>query len=346
MLQPGAQEWFYREIQRAFREGVSPDVLLSVLSRYLLVALSVIAAFLLWRHGALLLFHLRRIKNGRLRAEMRNRIGVFLRDRNVPIGIYLVGAHTRQFVGTGVLLGLDNRGLTLRLTSDVPVTLRRILRGRRIICFFKPLRVGGKRVNSFSTYVRGSQAEEGLIRTLEAYSPDAFTTIPRRRHVRLRIRRSGAVRLKLWTEDKKHRLQVAPPDYESAEEGADVGGWKPTAEALDISPGGMKIQLRPQRNSPSLRVGEEVVLELQVLDPARKVFHVFLLLAGVRNIMRPGGGLVAVGVQFRALGERVASRSTTWRAVGDEGVEPLKELLERMRAPRSAPSGGPGEPAS
>jgi hypothetical protein len=79
-----------------------------------------------------------------------------------------------------------------------------------------------------------------------------------------------------------------------------------------------------------LRISDEVILELQILEPSRKIFHSFLLLAVVRNIIRPGGGFIAAGVQFRALGERIASRSVTWHPVGYE-VEPLQNLLDSMR---------------
>lgn len=335
MIEPVMQEWFYREIQRAFREGVSYDVLLGILSRFLAVALLIIAIFAVWRHWVLISFHLRRIWNSRRQAGIRNKIAGFLHQRRIVIGVYLVGVKTRQFLGTAVLTRFKGGRLVLQMTSDVPATLKRVLPGRRIICFAKPFRVGGKRVNSFSTYVLDSKVADGQIRTIQAYVPDEFTAIPRRRHVRLRIRRSGGIRIKLWGEGKKSRFLLTAPDFETREDVGETMSWKAMVEPLDISPAGMKIQVRPQRGSPALRVLEDVMLELQILDPAQKVFQSFLLNATVRNIKRPGGGLMEVGLEFRALGERVASRSVTWSLIGED-VEPLHALLESMRGPKRA----------
>jgi hypothetical protein len=330
MQQPWIQEWFFREIQRAFRDGVSPDVLFSILSKYVVISCVIVASFAVWRNWKLLRFHFRRLANSYFHAEVRGKIAEYLQERRVVIGVYLVGPRSRQYLGTALLTRFEGGNLILRMTSDVPSSLRRVLQGRMIICFVKPFRVSGRRVNSFSTYVRSAESAEGLVRTIRAFVPDDFTAIPRRRHVRLRIRRSGGVRIKVWSEEKKSRILVTAPDFETLGEGDENTAWKASAHPLDISPGGMKIQLRPQRGSPTLRISDEVILELQILEPSRKIFHSFLLLAVVRNIIRPGGGFIAAGVQFRALGERIASRSVTWHPVGYE-VEPLQNLLDSMR---------------
>jgi hypothetical protein len=333
---PLAQEWFFREIQRAFREGVSQEVLLRVLSRYAVIGSLIIAGFALWRYREVLSFHLLRIWNSWRHGKIRKRIAAHLIGNKLEVGLYLAGGRTRQYLGTGVITAFGSGSVNIYITSEMPASLRRMLPRRKIYCFFRPFRAAGKRVNSFSTYIQRVVLAEGRVRAIRAYVPDDFTSVPRRKHVRLRIRNSKAVRVKLWSENKKSRFWVTAPDFETMDD-AETASWKATARVLDISPGGIKVQIRPQRTSPGFRVSEEVVLDLLILDKANKSFNSFLLLGVVRNIMRPGGGLVSLGIQFRALGERVASRSVDWQLVGDE-VVPLQQLLERMRVKADAPS--------
>ncbi|SKA95235.1 hypothetical protein SAMN02745704_02652 [Paucidesulfovibrio gracilis DSM 16080] len=336
MQTPIVQEWFFREIQRAFREGVPPDVLFSILAKYLLIGGAIVAGFALWRYREWLLFHVRRLWNSRRYADDRQRIAAHLIGRKFVVGIYFYTRHSRQYLGTGVITGFKGSNLTVYLTSEVAGSMRRTLIGRRVQFFFRPFRAGGKRINSFVSYIRGVRMGDGRIRSLQAFVPDHFAAVPRRKHVRLRIRQNGGVRVKLWCENKKKQFWVTAPDYETPETSTTTPSWKATAIPLDISPGGIKVQIRPQRTSPILRISEEVVLELLILDRANKTFHTFLLLGVVRNVMRPGGGVVMLGIQFRALGERVASRSVDWKLVGNE-VPPLQKILERLRAKPKCP---------
>ncbi|MEF2144319.1 MAG: hypothetical protein V3573_02635 [Desulfovibrionaceae bacterium] len=327
MIEPGVQVDFLKQIQVSFNEGVPSDVIYHVLKNFLYVAMPTVLLFVIIRYYSFLSFFCRRAWDMQRNGARRGKIAHYIQQKELAVGLYLITGKTRQYLGNCRLYRFSRSRMGLSVTSEIPSSLRRVLQGKKVLCITRPFRVGRRRLNSFASYVRRVQVHGGLVRGLVLLTPDEYIFTSRRKRPRLRILREQGVRLRVWNSAKKASFVHVPPDYKSVD--SEDLNWKASAVATDISSGGMKMRLRPQRNSPVFLEQDELVLEVQVFNPADKNYRAFYLLGVVRSSARLKGGLLAVGVQFRAQGERTGNRGVRWHYV-DEEIGPLRVLLKSI----------------
>lgn len=320
-----AQVGFFRDIQRAFGRGVDADVLVAVLVKFVLIAGPLVAVFVVWRNWDRVHFFLLRARNMRKYGPVRARIAKHLKSGNVPLEVFLMKNKVQQFLGRAMVGKAGLKRMQLAFTSDVPNALARVIAGKHIICYCRPFKVGGQRVNSFHSFVIETTPGVSGIKSALIYTPADYVHTIRRSSPRKRLAKPGAVRVRLWGAAKKDKFMVLAPDFETDQKTGNAS-WKAANRVVNISAGGLKLELHPTGRQQLPRINEQVVLELMVLNPAKKSFSQFFMTGAVRNIARPPSGAVYLGIQFTAQGERTGSRSVKWNSVRGD-VPELEKLL-------------------
>jgi hypothetical protein len=321
-----AQVWFFRDIQKAFRKGVDPDLMTAILLKFLFVAIPLITVFVVWRHWERIRFFLVRAWNIRKHDQVRLRIAQHLKQRKMRLEVFLVGKKAQQFLGQVAVVKIGRRRLLLEFLTDVPNALSRVVAHKRIICYGRPFKVAGKRVNSFHTYVIRTAPGVAGIRSMLVYTPAQYVNTPRRTSSRKRLARPGVVRFRLWGQAKREKFIVLAPDFETSEQHNEKTAWKEANRVVNISAGGLKLQVFPRRPGDVPRSSEPVVLDLHVLNPDKTSFSNLLLQGVVRNVARPSSGAVFLGIQFVGRGVRTGSRAVEWQPVRGDLPE-LERLL-------------------
>ncbi|MBU1247572.1 MAG: hypothetical protein KKB70_02645 [Proteobacteria bacterium] len=321
---PVAQVWFFRDIQRAFGKGVDPEVLIEVLLKFVLIAGPLVMIFVVWRYWDKVVFFGTRAYNMKKFKPIRTCIAKHLKKR-VTLEVYVVGAKAQQFIGRATVTKFGKKRLSVGFVTEVPNALSRVITGKRIICYCKPFKVGGKRINSFYTYILRTQPGVAGIKSAIMYTPADYIDTVRRSTARKRLGQAGAVRVKLWGAAKKEKFTVLAPDFETVEQD-DKSSWKAGTKVVNISAGGLKLEVHPKRGMVQPKVNEQVVLEVMILNPSKSTFSKFILIGALRNVARPPSGTVYLGIQFLSLGERTGSRTVKWQTIKDEVPEIAKLL--------------------
>lgn len=326
MQLPMAQIWFFRDIQRAFSKGADTDVIINILTKFVLIALPLIFVFVVIRYRDKVEFFIRRAINMKQHAAIRLRIAQHLKNRRLVLEIYVQKSNTQQFVGRGTVAKIGLKRMSIGFVSEVPNALSRVISGKRVICYCRPFKVGGASVNSFHSYMIKTKPGVSGIKYAIMYTPAEYIHTVRRSTSRKRPGKPGTVKVRLWGAAKKDKFMVLVPDFETDDREVSAETWKAGARVVNISAGGLKLELHPKSGQGQPKVNEHVVLEVMILDPSKKSFTPFVFTGAVRNISRPKSGAVYLGIQFLAIGERTGSRAVTWQAVRDE-VPELKAIL-------------------
>lgn len=326
MRVPVAQVAFFRDIQHAFSKGVDPDVLLAILLKFALIAVPLVTIFVVWRYWDKLYFFSLRAYNMKKHEVVRKRIAQHLASRRVTLEVYVLKSRTQQFVGRATISKIGLKRMSLGFMTDVPNALSRVLLGKRIICYCRPFKVGGSSVNSFHSYIIKTKPGVAGIKSALLHTPAEYVNTVRRCAPRKRPAKPDAVKVRLWGIAKKDKFAVLAPDFETDHGGDTAMSWKAKSTVVNISSGGLKLEIHPKRGQVQPKVNEQVVLEVMVLNPAKKSFVTFFFTGAVRSVARPPTGAVYLGIQFMAQGERTGSRAVKWRSLQGEVCE-LKALL-------------------
>lgn len=323
---PVAQVWFFRDIQHAFAKGADTDVIVDILTKFFFIALPLVGLFVLMRYWEKVKFFVHRYYNIKKYSVVRTRIAQHLKKKRLTLEVYVLKSNTQQFVGRASVTKIGVKRVRIDFISEVPNALSRVIRGKRIICYCKPFKVRGKPINSFHSYVIKTKPGVSGIKSAVMFTPADYINTVRRSAPRKRLGRPGAVKVRLWGGAKKEKFTVLAPDFETDDRSSTGGSWKAAARVVNISTGGLKLEVHPKGRQVQPRVNEQVVLEVMIMNPEQKSFTPFIFTGSVRNVARPPSGAVYLGIQFMAVGERTGSRAVKWHPVQGEVAE-VKALL-------------------
>ncbi|MGE4553046.1 MAG: hypothetical protein AB7D57_08035 [Desulfovibrionaceae bacterium] len=329
MLYFTAQADFLKAIQSSFERGYSSNLMLTMLLWLALAMIPLLVGVVVWQLRHLLIFFARRQWNQIFQHDARVRVAAHLRDRRLPLDVFLPGQRSNRLLFRVNLVEHGLGRFKLAVLDDVPASWRRNLMNKRVLLRTRPFRFGGQKLNSFYTFVRRTSTREGRLGELVVLTPDHYIYSARRRHKRMRLARPEAVRFRIWDGAKKATFLMAKPDFESEEPRPDVT-WKPVSRVVNISEGGLRLNLAVKHPEQTPKLNTDLVVELTVMDPANKRFHKFLVLAAVRSVFRLDDRSVGLGLEFIAEAARTASRQVEWTPVYDS-VKPVADLLHRIR---------------
>ena len=335
MLYFAAQADFLKAIQSSFERGYSYNIMLTMLTWFAMAVAPLLAGMVLWRFRHLLIFFARRQLNQIFQHDARTRVASHLRDRRIPLDVFLPGERSNRLLFRVNLVEHGIGRFKLAVLDEVPGSWRRNLVNKRVLLRSKPFRFGGEKLNSFYTFVRRGTVREGQLAELVVLTPDRYMYTARRRHKRKRLARPGVVRFRIWDGSKKATFLMSTPDFESEEPRPDVT-WKPASRVVNISEGGMRLNLAVKHPEQIPKPNTDLVLELMVMDPGNKRFSKFLVMAAVRSVSRLSDGGVSLGLEFIAEAARTASRQVEWTPVYDS-VKGVADLLHRMQPAKKPP---------
>ncbi len=323
---PLAQIRFFRDIQHAFSKGVDTDVLIEILLKFALIAGPLVAMFVIWHLWGKICFFVQRAYSMKKYELVRKRIAQHLKLKRVMLEIYVVGTKAQQFIGRATVTKFGLKKIIVGFVSDVPNALSRVITGKKVICYCKPFKVGGQRVNSFHTYITRTKPGVAGIKSAVLLTPAHYIDTVRRSSTRKRVAKAGAVKVKLWGAAKREKFMVLAPDFETGEKRDARTTWKAASSVVNISAGGLKIELHPKRGQVQPKFNEQVVLEVLILNQLSNSFVSFTLLGAVRSVSRLPSGAIRLGIQFLSIGERTGSRAVKWKTVRGD-VEEIATIL-------------------
>lgn len=173
--------------------------------------------------------------------------------------------------------------------------------GRAVTCLFAPVRQGARKVNAFETEI---VAVHGALEPPQMVlrPPQAFTSVPRRRHARKRVSDPRFVHVRLWAADAEtSRLffpEATPDIWINAYDGQNGGQNAVT----DISPGGLAMEVRAALVPPGLKPGSPVVLKCSLFQFKEKQFKPYWYAGLVRGVSAPDAKARRIAIGFTAVG--------------------------------------------
>ncbi|WP_207261277.1 hypothetical protein [Desulfovibrio sp. Huiquan2017] len=322
MVQFLAQSNYLREVQRTFGGG-HLDVS-ELLFRTLCVAVPMAVVYVLWRYR-LLIFHIVGRWVARLfRRRKRRAVENYLVSRCVVLEVclYVGGGVGRKLCNARVSSVAGGR-MQLELLDANPTVTG--LESQPVICFTRPFSYSGKRINAFTTLVAGMRRRGVVLKELSLLTPVRYRFILRRRHIRQRIAREGAVRVKAWSGKKTRTFWMSRPELQTVNNPARYDD-RTRLSVENISAGGMRMYvINPKSGMPALERGSQLILRVSIWSPKTRKYSFFTALGVVRSRFSGRGGAIGMGIQFLAEGEMVNGRYT-WRTVHGE-IPALAQFL-------------------
>lgn len=322
-----AQLDYLRDVQRTFESGSGRLDLLAVFAKILAVALPVVAAMALWHYRHFIWFVIIRFFLRILSFKSHSIVQNYLVTKGVMLDVHLL---TSKGVGRKIGVVRINDVMAGKMRLDLvdirPTALK--LKNARVICFCKPFTYSGRKINAFATFVGHVIKRGASIREMSLLTPVRYRFVIRRRHVRKRIAREGAVRVKAWDVAKRGSFWMARPDLQT------VSNPKRFSEKMrlvveNISPGGIRVLiLNPTGKMPSMAPGHQLILRVSLWNPRTKKYFYFNALGVIRSRFSGKGGSVGLGIQFTAEGERKEGRYN-WKKLDGE-MKSLVQFLEKV----------------
>ncbi|OIO01205.1 MAG: hypothetical protein AUJ49_08355 [Desulfovibrionaceae bacterium CG1_02_65_16] len=250
----------------------------------------------------------------------------FLRDlaaRSLPLDLVLAasgGASGSPSEPVGETLGrcvpksLGPDGLLCELLDAAAPALAGP--GVRVTCFFPPQRLDGRKVNAFTTVIAAVDAVAEPPRLLLA-APSELAAVPRRRHARKRVSDQRFVRVRLWLAQAGASPVYLPNAAPDIWVNAYDGRHGEDNAIMDISAGGLALEVRAGLLPPGLAQGSPVVLKCSLFQFSEKQFKPYWyagLVRGVSEPRGPGGGLTRIAVGFTHVGslDESAPQGVAW----------------------------------
>ncbi len=331
-----AQTAYLTEIKEAFMRGSDNEKVVAVLLSFLSLAGPFLLVLIVFRYREWFGFQLRRLWARMTRPRAREQLAKFLKQRRLPLEVFLYGRTSSQVLCKADLSEYSPGRYRLGLLNNMPASRAKVLLGKRIVVITRPFKFKGRRLNAFRSYIKSVRGRGDQITDLIILSPDRFYHAPRRRFPRKRLARQGAVRFRMWGPAKKNSFAITKPDFESQVAGPKAMR-KRIPRVINISQGGILILVYMSPPQSTFKVGEELVMELTVLNAAERRYEKFVLLGGVRSIAHGLQGAQTVGIEFKNQGVRNTSRKLVWKSL-PEGLPQMAVLLDAMqRRPADKP---------
>ncbi|WP_243545641.1 hypothetical protein [Pseudodesulfovibrio tunisiensis] len=323
-----AQLDFLRSVQRTFDHGSGRLDLLTVFSKILAVAVPLVSVMAAWYYRRIFGFGLGRFLSRIFSAKSSQIIENYLVSKGVMLEVYLYSPHgVDRKVCNARVSAVAGGGMTLDLVQVHPTSLN--LKNKRVICFVKPFTYSGRKINAFVTYVRHMHRRGTVIKELTLLTPIRYRFVIRRKHVRQKVARQGAVRVKAWDVRRRKTFWMVRPDLQTVSNPAKHED-KMRLEVANISAGGVRLHiLNPKGELPPLKEGNQLVLRISVWNPETKKFFYFNVVGAIRSRFKVKSGGIGLGIQFVARGDRMGS-GYTWKTLQGE-IPELGEFLERIQ---------------
>ncbi len=212
------------------------------------------------------------------------------------------------------VLSLGPDGLLCELSANAaPDDIRP---GARVLCFFPPRRLDGRRVNAFSSVIAAVDAVAEPPRVLFA-TPTRVLAVARRRHKRKRVSDQRFVRVRLWLAAPGCARPYFPTASPDVWVNAYDGRHGEDNAVTDISAGGLALEVRAGLLPASLIEGSPVVIKCSLFQFREKRFRPYWYAGVVRGLSAgPGDGLRRVAVGFTHVGapDDAAPQGVAWTA--------------------------------
>jgi hypothetical protein len=320
-----AQSNYLREVQRTFGGAGHFDVQ-ELLFRALSVAVPMAVVYVLWRYRLLILHVVGRWAARLLRGRKRRAVENYLVSRGVVIEVclYSGGAVGRKLCDARVASVAGGK-MELQLLGATPTFTD--LKHLPVICFTRPFAYSGKRINAFTSLVAHVRKKGVVLKEMSLLTPVRYRFILRRRHLRQRVAREGAVRVKAWGGSKARTFWMFRPELQTVNNPARYDARTRLA-VENISAGGMRLFIvNPAGGMPPLDPGSQLVLWVSIWNPKTRKYSFFVTLGTIRSRFSGRGGAIGLGIQFMAEGEKVRNRYT-WHTVHGEIPALAKFLAE------------------
>jgi hypothetical protein len=321
-----AQSNYLREVQRTFGGAGRLD-LMELLFRTLSVAVPLAVVYVLWRYRLLILHVAGRWGARLLRGRKRKAVENYLVSRGVVIEVclYTGGAVGRKLCDARVA-SVTGGKMELQLLGGNPAFAD--LRHQPVICFTRPFAYSGKRINAFTTLVAHVRKRGVVLKEMSLLTPVRYRFILRRRHLRQRVAREGAVRVKAWSGRKARNFWMFRPELQTVNNPARYDD-RTRLSVENISAGGMRMFIiNPAGGLPPLDPGSQLILRVSIWNPKTRKFTFFTALGTIRSRFSGRGGSIGLGIQFMAEGEQVKNRYT-WHTVHGE-IPALAQFLAEI----------------
>ncbi|MBN2139419.1 MAG: hypothetical protein JW718_00305 [Desulfovibrionaceae bacterium] len=327
MFEPRVQLDFLRVIQDTFARGSTKTDVDKVILQFFVLLIPLILLFLIWYYYHFLSFYLRWLAGKFRRRKSREKIRNYFLSQNVRLQVVLVDRSGPIPLCSATVASFEKGRMVLDVESARSVRFRLV--GRRVVCFCNPFQVGGRKYNSFESYVLGARWVGPGLAALRLFSPPGFRYSVRRKHRRKRIGRPGVIKVRVWSGAKVGNLMATTPDFETPDPGQE-GQATNLAEVVNISAGGMRLNLTLGEGAAAPRQGDDLGLLVGVLDPDKRLHKTFIIMGSVQSVFPAKGGAVGVGVKFNSQGRtRGDGTLIHWTKVGEE-VKDLAEVMAKL----------------
>ncbi|MFW5837447.1 MAG: hypothetical protein ACOCVM_05520 [Desulfovibrionaceae bacterium] len=211
-------------------------------------------------------------------------------------------AMARALICRCVITKADKKGLECEIVEDF--ASESLEEGRPVLCTFKPVAAGKTRRNAFETVFQGFSKVKSQLASFRLSFPQAFTSVKRRQHKRMRVKDQQFVRTKLWVA----RHDADQTDYTEAAPVLAVNAFDMRAPGQDenavvnISPGGLGVVTTAELLDHRLQPGVDVVANIFLFNFREKIFKPYWYAGKLRAMEEQGGGEVRLGLEFQRVG--------------------------------------------
>ncbi|WP_147821159.1 hypothetical protein [Salidesulfovibrio onnuriiensis] len=277
-----------------------------IFAKYLLAGLLVMLAILLF------LLALRVLRSGD--KEM------LVQEKNIPQALSRAGMAIE-------LCGKDNtpavrcvitRAGRSKIKCDIVerMDVIRAKEGESVTLVFAPLRTAEKRVNAFKAELLESDVSGRKTDQITLSAPTGYDFLKRRKHGRKRVVDQQFIRVKIWMADpgkSSIQFQDASPDIGVNSYAQDQSGHDANS-VINISKGGIALQVRNQVLPPVCAVGSPVVINIFMFNFKEKIFRPYWYAGEVRSMEEYGDGYTRLGLSFTGSGHMDEDSGTIhWR---------------------------------
>lgn len=266
-----------------------------IFAKYLLAGLLVMLAVLLF------LLAMRVLRSGDRELQVQ--------EKNIPQTLSRTGM-TIELCGkdnTPAVRCVITRANRNKLKCDIVERLDVIKakEGESVTVMFAPLRTTGKKVNAFKTVLMESDVSGRKTDQLTLSAPVSYAFLKRRQHGRKRVVDQQFIRVKVWMADpgkSSIQFQDAAPDIGVNSYAQDQSGHDANS-VINISKGGIALQVRNQVLPPMCAVGAPVAINIFMFNFKEKIFRPYWYAGEVRSMEEKGDGYTRLGLSFTNSGQ-------------------------------------------